>query len=80
MPKALREKMPGATHAAEIMFAFDCVRALLEEQTAEEDQAMARAMSGYWVAFVKTGDPNGGDRPAWPRYDPATRAVREQGR
>jgi para-nitrobenzyl esterase len=25
-------------------------------------------MSGYWVAFAKTGDPNGEGRTAWPRY------------
>jgi hypothetical protein len=24
---------------------------------------MAKMMSGYWVAFVKTGDPNGDGRP-----------------
>jgi para-nitrobenzyl esterase len=32
-------------------------------------------LSGYWVTFAKTGDPNGDDRPEWPRYDPATRIV-----
>jgi para-nitrobenzyl esterase len=31
---------------------------------------MGRMMSGYWVDFVKTGDPNGEGRPEWPRYDP----------
>lgn len=24
-------------------------------------------MSGAWVRFAQTGDPNGGDLPAWPR-------------
>jgi para-nitrobenzyl esterase len=32
-------------------------------------------MSGYWVQFVKTGNPNGGGRPNWPPYDPGRRNV-----
>lgn len=27
-------------------------------------------MSGYWLAFAATGNPNGSGRPVWPRYDP----------
>ena len=29
---------------------------------------MARAMSGYWTQFAKTGDPNRPDLPLWPSY------------
>jgi para-nitrobenzyl esterase len=28
-------------------------------------------MSAYWIAFAKTGDPNGDTRPAWPSYSAA---------
>ena len=73
--QALREKTPGATHGSEIPFAFDGVTALMQEKASDADVAMGKMMSGYWVSFVKTGDPNGGGRPAWSRYDPASRDV-----
>jgi para-nitrobenzyl esterase len=75
VPVALRQQLPGAPHALEIVFAFDGVDVFFKEQATDEDKAMAQMMSGYWVDFVKTGNPNGGGRPAWPRYDPASRDV-----
>jgi len=30
--------------------------------------AVSEAMAGAWLRFAKTGDPNGPDLPAWPRY------------
>ena len=75
VPDAWREKMPGAVHAGELIFVFDCVRLLVGEKTTAADLAMARTVSGYWVDFIKTGDPNGGGRPQWKPYDPSTRDV-----
>jgi para-nitrobenzyl esterase len=37
----------------------------------EDARALAETMVGYWVRFAATGDPNGGDGPAWPRFDAA---------
>jgi para-nitrobenzyl esterase len=36
---------------------------------------MATTVSGFWTDFIKTGDPNGGDRPEWRPYNPSTRDV-----
>jgi carboxylesterase type B len=35
----------------------------------DEDRRMARLFSGYIANFVKTDNPNGGDLPAWLRFD-----------
>jgi para-nitrobenzyl esterase len=39
------------------------------------DAALAKTISAYWVAFAKTGDPNGSALPKWPRYDGADRLI-----
>ena len=56
-----RGSAPGAGHGIEIPYVFDLPAA---------DKAMAATASAYWVAFAKTGNPNGGNRPQWPRHDP----------
>jgi len=64
----------GAYHAAEIAYAFDNLDKL-DYEYAEEDHELAEAMSGYWIAFASTGDPNppgGPDLPAWPEFKPDT--------
>jgi len=33
------------------------------------DRALAKLMSGYWVNFIKTGNPNGAGLPEWPKYN-----------
>jgi para-nitrobenzyl esterase len=58
----------GAPHASERQYVFDNLGEA-EWPTGEKDAAAAKAMSAYWVAFAKTGDPNGASRPAWPVYD-----------
>ncbi len=75
VPEVQRGKVPGATHGAEIAFAFDVVSAALGNKASAADLAMAEKMSAYWLAFMKTGNPNGAGRPQWSTYDPATRDV-----
>lgn len=62
----------GAYHGAEIPYVFGKHDGWLP--TDELDRGLSETIADYWVSFARNGDPNGADRPAWPRYsaeDPA---------
>ena len=62
----------GAYHGIEMGFAFDnihIVKAIRKLPFDERHQAIAKAMSGYWVQFAKTGNPNKEGLVEWPAYD-----------
>jgi para-nitrobenzyl esterase len=69
IPKASRGKVFGAGHAAEISLVFhnEVDGPYFGENASDGD--MARQISGYWVRFARTGDPNGA---VWPTYDAKT--------
>ena len=46
----------------EIPYAFNIPAAHEGDKVTEADKAMGVLTSGYWVAFGKSGDPNGHDR------------------
>ena len=64
--------MLGACHGLDIPFVFDRmdIAAFVGDNPPAD---LAKEIHGAWVRFAKTGDPNGGNLPAWPRHDPATR-------
>jgi len=64
--ESMRTQWPGAPHATEIPYVFDTVEARYGKDLTPADKAAAVAANAYWVAFAKTGDPNGAGRPAWP--------------
>jgi para-nitrobenzyl esterase len=64
-----REVMAGTLHGLEIPYTHNIPSALVGEQVTKNDIVTARLASGYWVSFAESGDPNGGDRLAWPRHD-----------
>jgi para-nitrobenzyl esterase len=69
--EAQRGQLMGTIHGFEIPFTFDLPSAIVKEKVTPNDELMAAIASGYWTEFGKTGDPNGGGKPEWPRYDPS---------
>ena len=66
----------GATHTAEISYAFNNPKGQATQTWNEIDTKLADAMSSYWVNFITKGDPNGSGLPQWPQYkDLATSKV-----
>ena len=66
----------GAHHAAELGYVFNTLQGETYDGT---DAGLAALMIDYWVQFARTGDPNGGDRPAWPAFDGEDQAYLELG-
>ena len=69
---ALRKTLAGAPHASEIPYVFDTVATRYGSRTSRADEAMARAVHAYWIAFARTGRPDPRGEPAWPQYDAGT--------
>ncbi len=62
----------GAFHSGEIPYAYDNLSFVHRCPWISVDYALAKNMSGYWVNFVATGNPNGYGLPNWPAYDKKT--------
>lgn len=58
----------GAFHSAELPYVFQMLGKSPERPFTRVDHALSEAMAGYWVNFVRSGDPNGADLPRWPAY------------
>ena len=63
-----RKTLSGAPHASEIPYVFDTVSARYGKETSRADEAMARVVHAYWIAFARTGRPDPRGQPAWPEY------------
>lgn len=62
-------KKYGAFHTAEVPYMLDNLKFLNNRPFEPADHALATLMSGYWVNFITTGNPNGAGMPAWPKYN-----------
>lgn len=67
VPENLRPKVDGAPHTGELFYVFGNMADMGAPET-PADRAMSDLIGDYWASFIKTGNPNGGSRPAWPAY------------
>jgi carboxylesterase type B len=58
----------GATHTAEISYAFNNPKGQATQTWNEIDTKLGDTMSSYWVNFITKGDPNGNGLTRWPEY------------
>jgi len=79
-PYAPNARNLKATHATEIPYAFNHLRAprVFPDASSPElasasppDRALAERVSSYWVNFARTGDPSGAGLPRWPPFSDA---------
>ena len=68
VPPILESERYGSHHGAEIVYVIGNFH-LASFEPEPEDQLLSETMSGYWVNFAKTGDPNGAGLPEWPAYE-----------
>lgn len=57
----------GAFHTSEVPYVFDTLDQSMRPWIAE-DRKLAALIGGYWVNFMKQGDPNGANLPHWPAF------------
>lgn len=60
----------AALHAFDVPYTWSRPDALLG--AAELNETVRGGLQGYWSQFARTGDPNGGGLPAWPKYTEAS--------
>ncbi len=59
----------GASHTAEIPYAFNNLPLDRNRPWTDADRTLADIMSSYWANFAATGNPNGKNLPVWPLYE-----------
>jgi para-nitrobenzyl esterase len=69
-PGAPEQVKYGAFHSGEIAYALNTLD-MWKRPWEPADRKLSGQMSGHWVNFARTGNPNGAGLPEWPAYSPA---------
>jgi para-nitrobenzyl esterase len=68
----------GAAHESELPYVFGTLSIASRMANAPKydqvDATVSDEMQQYWTNFAKTGNPNGGSLPQWPKFEPTARA------
>ena len=68
----------GTFHSSEYPYIFGTLDVLSRDWTAA-DRALSAELQAYWTNFARSGDPNGGGLPAWPKVDAGGAATMQLG-
>jgi para-nitrobenzyl esterase len=68
----------GAFHSSEVPYVFNTLNQSSRPWT-DQDRKLAELMGSYWLNFMKNGDPNGKDLPAWPAFSSKSAVTMELG-
>jgi para-nitrobenzyl esterase len=68
----------GAVHSGEIEYALGNLDANPLYAWTDDDRKVSANMSAYFANFIKTGNPNGGTLPAWPKAASDASKIRRQ--
>lgn len=66
----------GAFHTSDVPFALHTLNKW-KRPWKDSDFAVEKFMSGYWLSFVKTGNPNSAGLPEWKKYEATTQSIME---
>ncbi|HEX8756312.1 MAG TPA: carboxylesterase family protein [Steroidobacteraceae bacterium] len=61
----------GIFHSSELPYVFGTFDAAPQRHFTAVDREISQRVMGYWLDFVKSGDPNGAGLPAWPAMVPS---------
>jgi para-nitrobenzyl esterase len=64
---AVQAQFGGAVHGTEGPYVFGTYDAS-PFPIGPRQRALGQTVHAYWASFVRSGDPNGDDRPVWPRF------------
>ena len=68
----------GAAHSTELQYVFQKIPTLdVTPPFTAAQFALSDQMISYWTRFARTGNPNGGATPYWPRFTPASQQIQE---